>query len=524
MVPAYDTFLDEALDIVGPDWISTDPARLAAFGNHELPSAPRPPRAVVWPDSTGAVQELVLSANRHRVPLYTVSAGRNLGLGQFAAPRAGAVLVHLGRMADIVEYDSELGYVAIEPGVTYAQLADFLARAGNTHMIDPTTGPPDGSVLANVLEKGGGATMAGDHVAHCCGLEVVLGDGRILRTGDGALPSARTWHLSKLGFGPVLDGLFLQSNLGIVTRMGLWLAQRPEVVHCEFLSFAEDDSLGPILDAARPILADGRVPSTFKATSGLYALAPHASFPTAQADPQQSLPEELRRKLQEEFGVGAWLVSFALYGRDRAELVCRADGIVDDLLARSGPARRADPGSIRDNPILRTQVEVYSGRPTAGELGIVNWRGGGGLISLTPSVPMSSARANELQRLSRDILARGGLEFMAAYACSPRLARALHSIVFDRANPDECRRARACAEQVADQYAARGWPIARAPVDMQEREMSRRPDFRVACLDIRRAWDPAGVLSPGRYGLAFTPEESAGPPDQRMGASVEPAH
>lgn len=501
----YESFLVDARELLGSEWVCTDRAELAAYGDSELASGPRPPAAVVWPESTETVRELVLSANRHRVPLYPVSAGRNVGLGQLTSPRPGAVLVHLGRMTRIIEYDRELGYVAVEPGVTYQQLATFLLTAGNEHMIDPTTGPPEGSVLANVLEKGGGATMAGDHVAHSCGYEVVLGDGRVIRTGDGAYREARTWHLSKLGFGPVLDGLFLQSNFGIVTRMGIWLSRRPEVIHCEFLTYSSDDALGAIIDASRPILAAGRIPSTFKVISGLYALAAQTSFPFEEVDRRKSLPDQIRARMQDEFGVGAWLVSFAMYGQDTTEVADRADRVVTDLFAATGPAQRAAADQIDRNPILQTQVEVYSGRPTRGELGIVNWRGGGGIISLTPSVPMSGAKVNDLQQLSRSILGGTGLEFMASYACSPRLARALHSIVFDRTNPDECRRARESAEQVCDQYATRGWPISRAPVDMQEREMARRPEFRNVCLDIRSVLDPQGVIAPGRYGLAPNP-------------------
>lgn len=72
-----------------------------------------------------------------------------------------------------------------------------------------------------------------------CGLEVVLPTGELLRTGMGALPDKtrkgapgstldeepgnRCWQLFPYGFGPYNDGLFSQSNLGIVTKLGLWV-------------------------------------------------------------------------------------------------------------------------------------------------------------------------------------------------------------------------------------------------------------------------------------------------------------
>ena len=62
-----------------------------------------------------------------------------------------------------------------------------------------------------------------DHWNAVCGLEVVLANGEVLRTGMGAMPNSEVWHQYKYGFGPLVDGLFSQSNFGIVTRMGLWL-------------------------------------------------------------------------------------------------------------------------------------------------------------------------------------------------------------------------------------------------------------------------------------------------------------
>ena len=51
-------------------------------------------------------------------------------------------------------------------------------------------------------------------------MEVVLADGSLLRTGMGALPDSKAWHVYPRGLGPVLDQLFVQSNYGVVTRAG----------------------------------------------------------------------------------------------------------------------------------------------------------------------------------------------------------------------------------------------------------------------------------------------------------------
>ena len=67
-----------------------------------------------------------------------------------------------------------------------------------------------------------------DHFGAQCGMEVVTGGGELVRTGMGALPNSQTWQQFKYGYGPYIDGMFSQSNFGVVTKMGIWLMPEPE--------------------------------------------------------------------------------------------------------------------------------------------------------------------------------------------------------------------------------------------------------------------------------------------------------
>ncbi len=217
---AQDTFFRAVERALGEGAASTSEEVRAAYGKNLLPGGDRLPAGVVYPASVSDVQRIVLLANAHGVKLWPTSTGENRGLGLKSAVRPGYVVVDLGRrMNHILEIDETLCFAEIEPGVTYEQLFAELGRRGHKLMLDTTSGPPNGGVLGNTLEKGAGYTPYFDHFGMSCGLEVVLGDGRILRTADGAFPGARTFHLSKYGYGPFLDGLFVQSNFGIVTRM-----------------------------------------------------------------------------------------------------------------------------------------------------------------------------------------------------------------------------------------------------------------------------------------------------------------
>src|SRR5665213_753187 len=98
-----------------------------------------------------------------------------------------------------------------------------------------------GSVIGNTLDHGVGYTPYGEHTASQCGMEIVLANGDVIRTGMGAMTGNRTWQTYKKGFGPSADGLFMQSNFGIVTKMGMWLLPRPECyMSCFCLLYTSD--------------------------------------------------------------------------------------------------------------------------------------------------------------------------------------------------------------------------------------------------------------------------------------------
>ena len=82
--------------------------------------------------------------------------------------------------------------------------------------------------MGNALDRGVGYTPYADHFGMHCGMEIVLPDGTLLRTGMGALPGEDdsdnlTWQAFQNACGPAIDSIFSQSNYGIVTKMGFWL-------------------------------------------------------------------------------------------------------------------------------------------------------------------------------------------------------------------------------------------------------------------------------------------------------------
>jgi len=494
-------FVNALRQVLSPDAVDVSEDAIAHYGRNLLPGGDRRPAGVVYPASAADVQAIVRLANEHHSPLYAVSTGENRGLGLKSPILSGSLIVDVGkRMNRILEIDDTLCYADIEPGVTYQQMYDELGRRGHTLMMDTTSGPPDGGIVGNTLDKGAGYTPYFDHFGMSCGLEVVLGDGRILRTADGALAGAKTWRIAKYGYGPFLDGLFLQSNFGIVTRMGVWLMPRPPVIRSFFFLFPDDEDFGGIIDLVRPLKLNNAVPSLVKVTNDLYGLGTVATYPFERTGGRTPLPDDVRKELQREHGVGAWCVSGAFYGAAE-EVIHPLIERVKAHFGRSGKARYVSHEEAEQSPIHKIHIDTFTGRPTRSELGLLNWRPGGGNCWFLPAMPMLGTIANQQQALSRRILAEHKLEYITEYVCGPRMARALHVIVFNRQDPEECQRVIACYRALMSAYAEIGYPISRAPLDFQEEAMARLETFPGVCSDIKQALDPNGVLSPGRYGI-----------------------
>ena len=173
--------------------------------------------------------------------------------------RDGTLILVLERMNRIIEVNQELAYAVIEPGVTQQQLNDYLKSNNIPLWSDCTDSTPQGSIIGNALERGVGYTRHWDHFGHLCGLEVIMANGEPLRTGGGPAHSL-TWHTHKWGTGPFIDGLFSQSNFGIVVKSGIWLMPAPEAFNCFICELCDEAKLPQMVDALRRLALKGILP------------------------------------------------------------------------------------------------------------------------------------------------------------------------------------------------------------------------------------------------------------------------
>src|SRR5580658_4462508 len=205
------------------------------------------PSAAVAPDGVEQVQAVVRIANRYKIPLWTISTGKNLGYGGSAPLLGGSVVLDLKRMNRVLEVNDKNHYALVEPGVSYFDLYRYIQDHKLKVWIDPAD-PGWGSLIGNAVDRGGGRTPMRDHFDAHCGMEVVLPNGEVMRTGMGALPGSKTWQQYRYGFGPYVNGMFSQSNFGIVTKMGVWLLPEPESYREGTVSVPLHDDLIPFVE------------------------------------------------------------------------------------------------------------------------------------------------------------------------------------------------------------------------------------------------------------------------------------
>lgn len=298
---------------IGKDWVFTSDEDVDLYRDSYSPfwheDAEPIPSAAVAPDGVEQVQKIARIASAYKIPLWTISTGKNLGYGGSAPLLGGSVVLDLKRMDRVLEVNDKNHYALVEPGVSYFDLYKYVHDRGLKVWIDPPD-PGWGSLVGNALERGGGYTPMRDHFDCHCGMEVVLANGEVVRTGMGALPNSKTWQQYKYGFGPYVDGIFSQSNLGIVTKMGFWLFPEPEAYIAGNVVVSKHDDLFALVEIFANLINSGVVQATTNVVSPLAYGPPDPELAALRASGStKDLDDYAARK-----NVGYWSVNLPFYG------------------------------------------------------------------------------------------------------------------------------------------------------------------------------------------------------------------
>ena len=245
--------VQEFANVIGTKWVFTDEEDIRLYSDAYSPRRGADndlwASAALAPESVEQVQELLRIANKYRVPIFAFSTGKNLGFGGSAPIYSGSVVLDLKRMNKIIEINEKRHYAIVEPGVTLFDLYKEIQDRGyklSMEMMDPAWG----SLIGNALDHGAAhtTTYGRDRFHDHCGMEVVLPTGELVRTGMGALPGSTQFAQFHYGFGPWIDGIFSQSNFGVVTKMGFHLRPEHEAYRAGLIQVPGFEDLEALID------------------------------------------------------------------------------------------------------------------------------------------------------------------------------------------------------------------------------------------------------------------------------------
>jgi len=397
-------------------------------------------------------------------------------------------------LKNILAFDERFGCITLEPGVTFQHVHDYLAEQNSRWFLPVIGGPADASVIGNFVERGDGAGPQGGRLANMCGLEVVLPSGEVVCTGFERFGETPLTPLSSMPAGPWLDGLFTQSNFGIVTRATLWLVRHPECFMIVSARVAEADLAG-LIDALQPLLIKlGFGTCSFTIWNG-YKLRASAGG--------QSSANLLSDRTW--FVGGRLYASSALMGAAQKELTLEA------LQQLAAQVQIFDEVAI---PNLREEASLFLGVPSNENVRSLYLHKHGpvpdgpldpdrdrcGVIWLCPEVPFDGPMVGKTLAICESGLKEAGFDPVISMDCyTPRSLHLSILILYDRETPGEDERAMLCHDQLLEALAA----IGIFPFRLGIQSMPFAAQSTGACWNLirrlKQSLDPNGTLAPGRY-------------------------
>ncbi|WP_323037169.1 FAD-binding oxidoreductase [Pararhodobacter sp.] len=241
-------------------------------GQSESHFAPMPPDAVVYPQTTQEVSQIARICSQAGLPMIGWGAGTSLE-GHAIAPRGG-VTVDFNQMNKVLEIVPEDMVATLQPGITREALNTELRATGLFFPVDPGANASLGG-MASTRASGTTAVRYGTMRANVLGLEVVLADGRIIRTGTRAPKSATGYDLTALFVGS-------EGTLGLITELTVKLHGQPEAIRaavCAFETF--EGAVNAVIATIQSGIPMARIEFVDRASAAYFNKATQAGWPDA---------------------------------------------------------------------------------------------------------------------------------------------------------------------------------------------------------------------------------------------------
>lgn len=487
---------------VGDVWVfNSEDDRAAYLDPFDIePQEKHAAAAAVAPANVEELRAVLAAANAHKVPVWPVSMGKNFAYGTSAPRLAGSVVLDLKRMNRVIEVNEALGYAIVEPGVSFFDFKAELDRRGGKLWMSGAA-HSWGSVIGNALEHGVGYTPYGTHAEAICGMEVMLADGTLVRTGLGATENSPEWACYKWPFGPSWDGVFTQSNFGVVTKMGIWLMPEPAGMAGVTISVPNRDGLHALVETLRPLRLDDTINAPYTIANG-WRQASAGKIRADLYDGPGAVPPERIGEVLTQSGRGWWNVIFNLFDRPAA-LDLRLAAIREAFAATLPGARievkRWERGQPQQ-PWMRQEVSLAP-------LGVVDYHGGpGGHTDLGPVIAATGDRVTQVYELVEKRFLEAGVDpWVGMFGMGGRAIVMVADLFFNREDEEMTERCRKVFRQCCTELAAIGIGLYRSHLafmdDAAAMQTFNGHAFGTLNRKLKGLLDPNGILAPGKQGI-----------------------
>lgn len=505
--------------------------------------------AVVKPASIEDIQMILQLANAVaddkclRFTLHPISSGLNWGYGTSQPPRLDipTVILDLSTL-QMIEFDDELGLITIEPGVTQGQLSQYLISLGDEYMVPVTGAGPDCSLVGNAIERGYGITPYTDHFGAVTSIQGYWANGDSYCSAVSELDKSDKSMVDKTykwGLGPYLDGLFTQSNFGIVTKMTLRLAKTPQKFISFIIQIPADESLELTTPLIRKVLRDYEgIVGSINLMDKRRVLSMFAENPSGGK--HMVMTDQEIGQLTQQLKTPSWTIMGSIYGTKGvaiatkkeiktifSQLACKQLFSDDKLITCANFLLNHLPDVItRSIPLLsliNKQItsfnrgkEIMLGKPNKMALKLAYWRhsnadsfnadslspgrDGCGLLWYAPLVTMKPDDVRAYVTFVRNTCPKYNIEPLITFTnLKHDCVDSTIPIVFDLSNPQAVADAHNCLNELVNKGLALGYVPYRLNIDQQQGLLDPTTPFWQTINAIKSVLDPNDILSLGRY-------------------------
>ncbi|WP_017185947.1 glycolate oxidase subunit GlcD [Alkalibacillus haloalkaliphilus] len=246
-------WLDELTEVVGEQHIQTKKSSLIAYSFDATPNFQALPDAVISPKSTSEIQQIVKICAKHHIPIVPRGSGTNLAAG--TTPTQGGVVILFTKMNQIIELDEDNLTITVQPGVITETICHTVEEKGLFYPPDPSS-MKISTIGGNINENSGGlrGLKYGVTKDYVLGLEVVLANGEVIRTGGKLAKDVAGYDLTSLLVGS-------EGTLGIITEATLKLIPEPESKQTLLATY---DSIEKAAETVSSIIANKMTPATLE--------------------------------------------------------------------------------------------------------------------------------------------------------------------------------------------------------------------------------------------------------------------